>query len=261
MNRLHLYIPALAGLLSICPVRAQTEPTDVQAGSDWERTRKILDCAPRLVDRRELVEDQFDHRYITNNPRDIEVGYFSVEPITYVEQGRRFCETLLPASGVSDSYFRGYYITTYSLPGEGLYRLTIRSHAMIFNNEPRMINAQNTMAELTASHHLEMDIDSVNVSASNHAYEWNLEIGSSGSLHGEVIPGEVEMTDMHIPAGFSRLEMIREVRGPATVVIRESVIFRVETVSAFRYDPIFQAVCLFSLDPLAISTRILPCEE
>lgn len=260
MHRFSIFLAAL-GLFCLTESPAQSVRQSDQEAGDWDRIRKILDCAPRLVERRELVEDQFDHRYITNNPRDIEVGYFSVEPITFLEQGRRFCETLLPASGVSDSYFRGYYLTTYTLPTEGVYRLTIRSHALIFNNEPRMINAQNTVAEIEASHHLEIDTDSGSVSSSNHAYQWNLEIGPSGSWHGEVISGEVEMTDNRIPAGFSMLEMVREVRGPATLVIRESVIFRVETVSAYKYDPIFQAVCLFSLDPLAVSTRYLPCAD
>ena len=105
---------SLIFLLGIIPATAQRIDSEKEKGDSWDRTKEILDCAPRLVDRRDLVEDNFEHRYITNNPRDIEVGYFSVEPITYFEEGKRFCEASLPAAGVSDSYFRGTYETYYT---------------------------------------------------------------------------------------------------------------------------------------------------
>jgi hypothetical protein len=254
-----ILLPATAG--------GQTVNSQGREEREWERTRKILECAPRLIERRELVEDQFDHRYVTNNPRDIEIGYFSVEPITYLEQARRFCEVLLPASGVSESYFRGYYTTRYELPGDGVYRVSIRSSTLIFNNEPRLINAQNTVAEVEASHHLEVEMDTTGqngyghekVAKSNRAYQWNLEIGNTGTWHGELDPGEIEITDFEIPSGYSEIELEEEYKGPGILVIRESVIFRVSSVSAYKYDPIFQAVCLFSMEPLAITTRLLPC--
>jgi len=256
-------------ILPMASTMGQTANKTDQEEMDWDRTRKILECAPRLLERRELVEDQFDHRYVTNNPRDIEIGYFSVEPITYLEQGRRFCEALLPVSGVSESYFRGYYTTSYQLPGDGVYRVSIRSGALIFNNEPRLIDAQNTVGEVEASHHLEVELDTMHQSVSgyekatksNRAYQWNLEIGDSGSWHGDLVPGDIEMTDTEIPSGYSEIELEEEYRGPGTLTIRESVIFRVSSVSAFKYDPIFQAVCLFSLEPLAITTRLLPCTD
>ncbi len=228
----------------------------------------ILDCAPRLVDRRDLVEDNFDHRYVTNNPRDIEMGYFAVEPMTYLEKGRRFCEALLPASGVSHSYFRGCYMTSYYLPGDGLYDVTFISNALIFNNELKMINSQNTIAEIDASHRMEIEIDTtLNTPSpedvtfkSNAAYEWDIEIDQSGAWHGELLPGDIVLYDSELPAGFSRLEIKKRVRGPGLITIRESVIFRVNSVSSYKYDPIFQAVCLFSLEPLSVSTRVLPCK-
>ena len=235
----------------------------------WERTRKIMDCAPRLVDRRNLVEDNFDHRYVTNNPRDIEVGYFTVEPITYLEEGRRFCEALLPAAGVSETYFRGCYVTTYNLPGGGIYEVHIDSRALIFNNDIRIIDAQNTIGAIEASHRLEIEPDTaLNPSKSagvtfntNEAYRWDLEIDQSGAWHGELSPGEFEIHDTEIPAGFSTLSIERKIRGPGVITIRESVVFQVKAISAYKYDPIFQAPCLFSFEPLSVSTRLLPCEE
>jgi hypothetical protein len=257
-------------ILPLLPVGAQESHAEKEeADNDWDRTRRIMNCAPRLVDRRDLVEDQFDHRYITNNPRDIEVGYFSVEPITYLDAGKRFCEALLPAAGVSHSYFRGCYATTYELPGSGIYDLEFISSALIFNNGIRMINAQNALGEVEALHRIEIVLDTVlnppspyeYTFNSKEAYSWELEIDESGNWNGELVPGDFKLTDTEIPAGQSRLSLRRRVRGPGIVTVRESVIFRVEAISAYRYDPIFQVACLFSLDPLGISTRLLPCEE
>lgn len=236
----------------------------------WDRTRQIMDCAPRMVEQQQLVEDNFDHSYITNNPRDIEVGYFSVEPITYMEKGNRFCEALLPASGVSHTYFRASYETTYSLPGRGVYMLELSSRAMVFNNDLRIINSQNTIAAIEASHRLEVHGDDqvffVDNDAStfveNQAYTWELEILEDGSWNGELEAGKaIEMSDAEIPAGYSQLKLIKKVQGPGTLSIRESVIFRVNSVSAFKYDPIFQAVCLFNFEALGICTHLLPCEN
>jgi hypothetical protein len=240
-----------------------------QEGDGWDRTRRIMDCAPILVDRRDLVEDRFDHRYVTSNPRDIEAGYFSVEPVTYLEQGRRFCEALLPAAGVSETYFRGSYTSTYSLPGSGVYLVSISSGALIFNNDIRIIDAQNTIVGIEASHRLEIEVDTaLNPPAPedrdfklHRAYRWELEIDESGAWHGELNPGEFDLLDSRVPAGFSRLDLERWIRGPGVVSVRESVIFRLDAVSAYKYAPIFQAPCLFSLEPLSISTRLLPCEE
>jgi hypothetical protein len=240
-----------------------------QGRNGWDRTRGIMNCAPRLVDRRDLVEDQFDHRYVTSNPRDIEVGYFSVEPITYLEEGKRFCEALIPAAGVSQSYFRGCYRTSYRLPGEGVYDLEIISSALIFNDEIQVINAQHTVADIEAMHRIEVGLDTaLNPPApsqpdfnTNRAYSWELEIDQSGAWKGELVPGAFKLVDSKIPAGFSRLAVRRRVRGPGEVVIRESVIFRVDATSAYKYDPIFRVACLFSLDPLGVSARLLPCED
>ena len=240
-----------------------------QEGDGWDRTSRMLDCAPRLVDRKDLVEDRFDHRYVTSNPRDIEVGYFSVEPVTYPEQGRRFCEALLPAAGVSETYFRGSYTTTYALPGNGVYLVHIISGALIFNNNIRIIDAQNAIGEIEASHRLEVEVDTAlnppapeNTDFATHrAYSWELEIDQSGAWHGELDPGEFDIQDPGVPAGFSTLDQERRIRGPGVVTVRESVIFRMDAVSAYKYAPIFQAPCLFSLEPLSVSARLLPCEE
>lgn len=235
----------------------------------WGRTRTIMDCAPRLVDRRELVVDQFDHRYITTNPRDIEVAYFSVEPITYTEQGRRFCEARLPAAGVSDTYFRGTYTSSYNLPGEGTFLLIIISQALIFNNGPVMINSQDALGEISASHHLEVGLDTVlnprgadqGLHLVNKAYDWELEISANGEWNGALEAGEFELQDAEIPAGSSAIMFRKLVKGPGVVTVKESVVFRISAISAFKYDPLFQAPCLFSLDPLAVSSRLLPCVD
>lgn len=252
------------------PLQSQN-PGDAQAEQgDWDRTQGIMNCAPRLVERRDLVEDNFEHSYVTNNPRDIEVGYFSVEPITYVEKGSRFCEALLPASGVSHTYFRASYLTTYVLPGSGVYALDLSSRAVIFNNALRIINSQNTIAAIEASHRLEIHGEGSDhfeeleeaTFIDNEAYTWELEISEDGHWHGELSAGEsFLLSDADVPAGYSVLGMNKRVRGPGQVTIRESVIFRVNSVSAFKYDPIFQAVCLFSLEALSISAHLLPCEE
>ena len=247
---------------------SQTLKTKSHEEEDWARSKRMLDCAPRLVDRRDLVEDNFNHRYITNNPRDIEISYFSVEPITYMEEGKRFCEANLPAAGVSDSYFRGCYVTTYKLPGDGIYQVEIESRALVYYNELHVINAQNSTGEISASHRLEIELDTVlnPVSPSdltylrNTVFNWELEIDRSGRWHGELMPGNVEMTDSELPAGISTLDMKKKVRGPGIITVRESIVYNVSSVSAFKYDPIFQADCLFILDPLGISTRLLPCE-
>jgi hypothetical protein len=241
-----------------------------RSGEDgWDRTRTIMECAPVLVDRQDLVEDQFDHRYVTDNPRDIEVGYFSVEPVTYSEQGRRFCEALLPAAGVSGTYFRGSYVTSYTLPGAGTYTVSILSTALIFNNDIRMIDAQDAIGDIEASHRLEIEVDTARNPPSpenaafraNLAYRWELEIGHQGNWHGEITPGEFDLLDTEVPAGYSDLSLERKIRGPGAVTIRESVIFRVNAISAYKYAPIFQAACFFSLEPLSISTWLLPCED
>ncbi|MCP4312109.1 MAG: hypothetical protein GY790_12660 [Bacteroidetes bacterium] len=254
--------------LPINSLLAQEIRTKSHEEEDWDRTRMIMDCSPRLVDRRDLVEDNFDHRYVTNNPRDIEVGYFSVEPITYMEEGRRFCEARLPAAGVSQSYFRGCYATTYTLPGDGLYSIEIESRALVFSNEILIINAQHSLGEIESSHRMEIELDtalnpvspSEQTYVSNPLFNWAVEIDQSGRWNGELRPGTIELTDSEIPAGISSLVIKRKVRGPGVISVRESVVFNVNSVSAFKYDPIFQADCHFSLDPLEISTRLLPCE-
>ena len=235
----------------------------------WERTREILKCAPRLVDRRDLVEDNFHHRYVTNNPRDIEVGYFSVEPITYFEEGKRVCEASLPAAGASQTHFRGTYITSYTLPGDGVYRVIFESNALVFSNDLRIINAQNTIASIDASHRIEIVCDSLNTpprpgeerSQERPAYTWELDIDETGSWEAEIVSAGIEMIDHKAPSGFSNIRHSIDLHGPGEVVVRESVIFEIHSLSAYKYDPIFQASCLFSLEPLSISTKILPCEE
>ena len=227
------------------------------------------ECYPRLVDRRDLVEDHFEHSYITNNPRDIEVGYFSVEPITFFESGRRFCEASIPAAGVSDSYFRGTYRTRYSLPGEGVYELQITSNALIFNQDIRIINAQNTLATVHARHRMQLEGESIiqrtdvprTTTRTAEAYVWEVEIDERAHWEGVVIPAGIEPHNDTIPGGYSIISQNVKVRGPGVVTIRESVIFRVEALSAYKYDPIFQTICLFNLEPLHISAKLLPCEE
>ena len=240
---------------------------DGSQGDNWERTREILDCVPRLVDRKDLVEDNFDHRYITNNPRDIEVGYFSVEPITYFEEGNRFCEASLPAAGVSSSYFRGTFTTAYKLPGNGLYLVRIESNAVIFNNEIRIINPQRTIATIEASHRLRIVADTSanpHTVAENHSstrgvFTWEVEIDEKGSWKGNSCEGECHMQEEEIPGGNSSVCLDREIKGPGLLVIEESVIFRLEALSAYKYEPIFQANSFFNLEPLSVSAKLLPC--
>lgn len=257
-------------LMWMIPAKAQRIDPGAEAGENWDRTRKILECAPRLVDRMDLVEDNFTHQYITNNPRDVEVGYFSVEPITYFDEGRRFCETSLPAAGVSESYFRGTYETLYTLPGDGVYQLNIESNALVFNNDVRIINAQNTVATIAASHRLQVIADtSMKIaepadpnSVTKLVYTWEVEVESSGRWQGSACKGDCN--DLHgaeTPVGTSTLLLSRKFRGPGVIAIRESVIFQLDALSAFKYEPIFQASCLFNLEPLSISAKLLPCEQ
>lgn len=246
-------------------VRDQSGP----GTGDWERTREILNCTPRLIDRMDLVEDRFDHQYITDNPSSIEVGFFSVEPITFFEDGRRFCEACLPAAGVSQSYFRGTYETTYKLPGNGVYQVRFESNALIFNNELRTLTPQNTVAKIEASHRMQILADtSLNPeatvdlnSSTSRVYLWEVELNEDGEWQGNFCEGECNMQEEEIPGGPSTISMERRIKGPGLVTIRESVIFHVDALSAYKYDPIFQAICLFNLEPLSITTKLLPCEE
>lgn len=256
--------------LGTIPGEAQPIDSKNEKVDSWNRTREILDCAPRLVDRRDLVEDNFEHRYITNNPRDIEVGYFSVEPITYIEEGRRFCEASLPAAGVSESFFRGTYETIYTLPGKGVYRIIVESNALIFNNEVRIINAQNTVATIDASHRLQILADTTMIpevvsnpnSITNNVYTWEVEVEESGDWQGSACKGDCnDLYGEEIPVGTSNILLSRKLKGPGVIAIRESVIFEVESLSSYKYEPIFQAVSLFNFEPLSISAKLLPCEK
>lgn len=257
-----LFLPVLTA------VSQRIEKGEPEA-ENWDRTKAIMDCVPRLVDRQDLVEDNFDHLYITNNPRDIEVGYFSVEPITYFEEGNRFCEASLPAAGVSRSYFRGTYRTDYTLPGDAVYELEFESNALIFNNEIRIINAQNTLVKVEASHRLQILTDTLlnpNASIEYNSstielYAWELEIDESGKWQGNSCEGECNIQDEEIPGGHSDIILKREIRGPGVVTVEESVIFHIEALSAYKYEPIFQAVSLFNLEPLSISAKLLPCAK
>jgi hypothetical protein len=257
------------GLFVVLTGYSQSLDTQSSSVGEWDRTQEMLDCIPRLVDRQDLVEDNFHHRYVTNNPRDIEVGYFSVEPITFFEEGRRFCEASLPAAGVSQSYFRGTYETDYTIPGEGVFRISIESNALVFSNEIRIINAQNTVATIEASHRVQIIIDStlhqspsVDLNSSTvRVYKWEIELDETGQWQGNFCEGECNMQEEDIPGGPSSNRLTREIRGPGVITIRESVIFHVDALSAYKYDPIFQAVCLFNLEPLSISAKLLPCEE
>jgi hypothetical protein len=248
---------------------AQDRATDGEGGEGWERTREILRCAPRLVDRRDLVEDDFDHRYVTNNPRDIEVGYFSVEPVTYFEEGKRVCEASIPVAGVSQTYYRGTFTTSYTLPGDGVFRISLESNALIFSNDIRIINAQNCVADLEASHRIEIQPDSLQgrpvagepYAVTQPGYKWEIDVDDSGDWEGHIVSSQMELDDHQVPYGISTLSASWDLRGPGRVVIRESVIFEVSSVSSYKYDPIFQAACLFSLEPLSVSAKLLPCEE
>jgi len=159
-------------------------------------------------------------------------------------------------------------VTNYTLPGDGVYTVEIESRALVFYNDILIINAQNSVGEINASHRLDIELDTaLNPLApgdldyqSKDVFNWAVEIDQSGRWLGEIQPGSVEMIDADLPAGISMLNMKRKVRGPGTIKVRESVVFEVSSISAFKYDPIFQADCLFSLDPLGITTREHPCE-
>ncbi len=265
-----LFSVILLYFLGTIPGSAQRFDSGTEQGDNWNRTREIIDCAPRLVDRRDLVEDNFNHRYITNNPRDIELGYFSVEPITYSEEGRRFCEASLPAAGVSESYFRGTYETYYTMPGEGVYRITIESNALVFNNEVRIINAQNTVATIEALHRVQIIADTSMIpevvsepnSHTNNVYSWEVEVEETGDWQGSACQGDCnDLRGEEIPVGTSNILMSRKLKGSGVITIRESVIFQVAALSSYKYEPIFQAVSLFNFEPLSISAKLLPCEE
>ena len=248
---------------------SQNQDQNESQGDDWDRTRELLDCTPKLIDRQDLVEDNFEHRYITDNPRDIEIGYFSVEPITYFEDGWRFCEASLPAAGVSQSYFRGTYETSYTIPGDGVYLINFESNALIFNNEIRIINAQSTVANIEASHRLQIIADTLrnpessidHNSSTSRVYYWEVELDDSGEWQGNFCEGECNMQEEAIPGGNSSISLSQKLRGPGVVTIRESVIFHVNALSAYKYEPIFQAICLFNMEPLSVSAKLLPCEE
>jgi hypothetical protein len=249
-------------------LRSQSYKSGDPLGDNWERTKEIRDCLPRLLDRVDLVQDSFEHQYISNNPREIELGYFSVEPITYFEERNRFCEVFLPASGVSSSYFRGTYETTYTLPGNDLYEISIGSNALIYNNEIRIINAQPTLARIEASHQIQILADTsfnphnlIDSNSSTQAvYTWEVEIDEKGRYKGNSCEGKCNTEDEKIPGGHSSIYLDREVRGPGVLVFKESVIFRIEALSAYKYEPSFQAVSFFNLEPLSISVKLLPCE-
>lgn len=263
------FLASAAMILALSSATAQEGTVENQGEKEWGHTRRIMDCAPELVDRRDLAEDRFDHWYVTSNPRDIEVAYFSVEPLIRIEERSRFCEAMLPAAGVSESYFRATYTTTYTLPGSGYYEVEFASRALVFNNELRLINPQNTHGEIVAMHRLEIELDTA-LNPPKHseecykavrAYSWELEIDSRGEWRGKILPGDLDWIDLEVPAGVSSLDLEKKIMGPGKVIVRESVIFRITTVSAYKYDPIFQAPCLFSLEPLNISARWLPCEN
>ena len=243
---------------------------DENASDDgWGRTEEIVNCVPRIVDRTDLVEDNFSHHYVTNNPREAEYTFFSVEPITNPEAGTRFCEARLPAVGGGDSYLRGTYTTSYNLPGERVYRINIESNALIFNNEIRTINAQSTIAEIEATHSVKLLVDSSQYideikngnSKSNMAYTWHIEIDEDGIGHSEITTGNFDLQETDIPGGNSTILFSREMKGPGVIEIEESVIFRVRSLSWNKYETIFQAICLFNLEPLSISAKLLPCED
>jgi len=259
---------AIIILFPVIHLQSQNYKSGDPQGDNWERTKEIRDCLPRLLERKDLVQDSFEHQYITNNPREIEIGYFSVEPITYFEEGNRFCEVFLPAAGVSSSYFRGTYKTSYTLAGNGLYEISIVSNALIYNNEIRIINAQPTLAKIKASHRIEILADTSlnphtlidNNSFTQVVYTWEVEIDENGMYKGNSCEGKCNTRDEKIPGGHSSLYLDREVRGPGVLAIEESVIFHMEALSAYKYGPSFQAVSFFNLEPLSISVKLLPCE-
>ena len=266
--KLKIISMAIIILFPVIHLQSQNYKSGDPQGNNWERTKEIRDCLPRLLDRKDLVQDNFEHQYITNNPREIEIGYFSVEPVTYFEEGNRFCEVFLPAAGVSSSYFRGTYITSDTLEGNGLYEITIGSNALIYNNEIRIINAQPTLAKIEASHQIQILADTSlnphtlidNNSSTLVVYTWEVEIDEKGMYKGNSCEGKCNTRDEKIPGGHSSLYLNREVRGPGVLVIEESVIFHMEALSAYKYGPSFQAVSFFNLEPLSISVKLLPCE-
>jgi hypothetical protein len=87
-----------------------------------------------------------------------------------------------------------------------------------------------------------------------------VEIDEKGMYKGNSCEGKCNTQDEKIPGGHSSLYLNREVRGPGVLVIEESVIFRMEALSAYKYGPSFQAVSFFNLEPLSISVKLLPCK-
>jgi len=259
---------AILILFPVIHLQSQNFKSGDPQGDNWKRTKEIRDCLPRLLDREDLTQDNFDHQYITNNPHEIQLGYFSVEPITYFEEGNRFCEVFLPAAGVSSSYFRGTYTTNYTLPGNGLYEISVGSNALIYNNDIRIINKLPTLAKIEASHRLQIIADtSLNphsliddYSTTLKVYTWEVEIDENGMYKGNSCDGNCNTQDENIPGGHSSVYVNREVRGPGVLVIEESVIFQMEALSSFKFQPSFQAVSFFNLEPLSISVKLLPCE-
>jgi hypothetical protein len=266
--KLKIILIAIIILFPVIHLQSQDYKSGDPQGDNWERTKEIRDCLPRLLDRKDLVQDNFEHQYITNNPREFQTGYFSVEPITYFEEGNRFCEVFLPAGGVSSSYFRGTYTTNYTLAGDGLYEISIVSNALIYNNEIRIINAQPTLAKIEASHRIQILADTSlnpytlidNNSSTLVVYTWEVEIDEKGMYKGNSCEGKCNTLDEKIPGGHSSIYLNKEVRGPGVLVIKESVIFKMETLSAYNYGPSLQAVSFFNLEPLSISVKLLPCE-
>jgi len=259
---------AIIILFPVIHLQSQNYKSSDPLGDNWEKTKEIRDCLPKLLERKDLVQDNFEHMYITNNPQEIEMGYFSVEPITYFEEGNRFCEVFLPVAGVSSSYFRGTYTTNYTLEGSGLYEITIGSNALIYNNEIRIINTQPTLAKIEASHQIQIHADTTlnphtlidNNSSTVVVYSWKVEVDETGMYQGNSCEGKCNTQDEKIPGGHSSLFLTRKVRGPGVLVIEESVIFQIEALSAYKYEPSFQAVSFFNLEPLSISVKLLPCE-
>ena len=97
-------------------------------------------------------------------------------------------------------------------------------------------------------------------SSTVRVYKWEIELDESGEWQGNFCEGECNMQEEEIPGGLSTNTIVREIQGPGVITISESVIFHVDALSSFKYDPIFQAVCLFNLEPLSISAKLLPCK-
>ncbi len=51
-------------VFAVLPDYSQDQDQDEARSDDWERTREMLNCTPKLVDRQDLVEDNFEHRRI-----------------------------------------------------------------------------------------------------------------------------------------------------------------------------------------------------